>query len=354
MNEKNALLRHPTVHEALLYEMKTEKVQCNLCERHCNIPENKRGFCKTRMNIKGKLYTLAYGDISVHESRPIEIKPFFHFYPGSTAYTFSTWGCNFTCPWCQNFHLSKNYPNPEHANYIPAEAMVRMAVDCKDDGLCVSFTEPTLLFEYCLDVFLLAQKKGLYNCFVSNGYMTPEALRMLKDAGMEAIKIDIKGNNEVYKRYCAADSDIVWRNIREAKRLGMHVEVVNLVITGVNDSEASFNGIIKTCAEIDPEIPLHFTRYQPAYKFKKPGTKIVTLEKAYRMAKDGGIKYPYVGNVPGHAYENTYCPACGEILIERLNYRILSCKLKDSRCPACGEQIPIVGHTRQKTYHDRM
>lgn len=294
------------------------------------------------MNIEGKLYTLVYGDINALESRPIEIKPFFHFYPGSSALTFSTWSCNFTCPWCQNFHLSKKQPEPENANFISPEAIVKMAVDNKDDGLCGSFTEPTMLFEYCLDAFPLAKEKGLYNCFVSNGNMTLEALRMLKKAGMDAIKIDMKGNSEVYKKYCAADSQVVWRNIKEAKHLGMHVEVVNLVITGVNDSDACLKEIILRCKEIDPSIPLHFTRYHPAYKFTSHAIEIETLEKAYKMAKNAGIKFTYVGNIPGHEYENTYCPICGDVLIRRFGFQIIENKLKGRRCPACGEAIPIV------------
>ena len=294
------------------------------------------------MNIEGKLYTLVYGDINALESRPIEIKPFFHFYPGSSALTFSTWSCNFTCPWCQNFHLSKKQPEPENANFISPEAIVKMAVDNKDDGLCGSFTEPSLLFEYCLDAFPLAKEKGLYNCFVSNGYMTLEALRMLKKAGMDAIKIDMKGNSEVYKKYCAADSEVVWRNVKEAKHLGMHVEVVNLVITSVNDSDACLKEIILRCKEIDPSIPLHFTRYHPKYKFTSPATEIETLEKAYKMAKNAGMKFTYVGNIPGHEYDNTYCPICGDVLIRRFGFQIIENKLKGRRCPACGEAIPIV------------
>jgi pyruvate formate lyase activating enzyme len=346
MNSRTELLSYPTVREGLLYETKAHMIQCNLCERRCLIHESKRGFCKTRMNIEGKLYTLVYGDINALESRPIEIKPFFHFYPGSSALTFSTWSCNFTCPWCQNFHLSRKQPEPENANFIAPEAIVKMAVDNKDDGLCGSFTEPTLLIEYCLDTFPIAKEKGLYNCFVSNGYMTLEALRMLRKAGMDAIKIDMKGNSEVYKKYCAADSEVVWRNIKEAKHLGMHVEIVNLVITGVNDSEACLMEIISRCKEIDPYMPLHFTRYHPAYKFSSPATKKETLEKAYIMAKDEGIKFPYVGNIPGHEYENTYCPSCGEVLIRRSSYRVTAFNLKDKRCPRCGEAIPIVRHSK--------
>jgi len=220
--------------------------------------------------------------------------------------------------------------------------VVQRAVAAGDDGICISFNEPTLLFEYCLDLFPLSREMGLYNCFVSNGYMTLEALRMLKDSGLDAIKIDVKGDDEVYESYCSADSEIVWRNIREAKLLGMHVEVVNLVIKGLNDDDECLEEVIQRCKEIDPRMPFHFTRYFPAHQFYSPATDIKILEKAYVMAKSAGIQYPYLGNVPGHEYENTHCPACGELLIRRLNHEIAALRLKDSRCPACSEAIPIV------------
>lgn len=160
MNSRTELLCYPTVREGLLYVAVAQGVKCNLCERRCLISEAKKGFCNTRMNIDGKLYTLVYGDINALESRHIEIKPFFHFYPGSSALTFSTWSCNFTCPWCQNFHLSRKRPDPGNPNFIAPEAIVKMAVDNKDDGLCGSFTEPTLLFEYCLDTFPLLRRSS--------------------------------------------------------------------------------------------------------------------------------------------------------------------------------------------------
>jgi pyruvate formate lyase activating enzyme len=227
-------------------------------------------------------------------------------------------------------------------NYINPREVVRRALAAGNDGICISFNEPTLLFEYCLDLFPLSRDNGLYNCFVSNGYMTLEALKMLKDSGLDAIKIDVKGDEEVYKSYCFADFEIVWRNIREAKRLGMHVEVVNLVIRGLNDDDECLEEVIQRCKEMDPGMPLHFTRYFPAHQFYSPATDIEILEKAYAMAKRAGIKFPYMGNVPGHEYENAYCPACGELLIERLNHEIIAFGLQDKRCPACGEAMPIV------------
>jgi pyruvate formate lyase activating enzyme len=343
MNPGDESLRTPTVRESLLYERGEQWVICKLCERRCRISEGERGLCRARINLGGRLFTLTYGDISAIQSRPIEIKPFFHFHPGSTALTISTWSCNFPCPWCQNFHLSRRSPEPQAASFIAPADLVKRAVEGGDSGICVSFNEPTLLFEYCLDVFPLAKARGLYNCFVSNGYMTLEALGMLRDAGLDAIKIDVKGSDEVYKSYCAARSDVVWRNIREAKRLGMHVEVVNLIITGVNDDEASLKEMIQRCREIDPSMPLHFTRYFPAHQFSSPATHVEVLEESYLMARREGVKFPYLGNVPGHEYENTYCPSCGELLIERLSNKVIACYIRDGRCPRCGESMPIVG-----------
>ena len=344
------LLKLPTVRESPLYEKLNEKVRCGVCERRCVIRLGKKSFCKTKMNIEGKLYTLVYGDISALESRPIEIKPFFHFYPGSTALTFSTWSCNFRCPWCQNWHLSRTEPNPENANYVSPERMVETALKNRDEGLCVSFQEPTLLFEYSLDAFKIAREKGLYNCWVSNGYLTLDALQMLHSAGMDAIKIDVKGDEEVYRKYCRGiDAEKIWRNVREAKKLGMHVEIVNLVITDINDDEACLSEIIERhIKEAGGNVPLHFTRYHPAYKFSNPATSIENLEKAYEAAKKAGVRYPYLGNVPGHRYENTYCPKCGELLIKRYSHSVIEYKIRDKKCSKCGEEIPIAGRYVKK------
>jgi len=346
------LLQYPTVKEALLYEkLSDDKVRCSLCERRCIIAPGSRGTCKTRMNIDGRLYTLVYGDLSALESRPIEIKPFFHYWPGSTALTFSTWSCNFDCIWCQNWHLSKTAPDPAKASYYAPEDIAEAAIHGSDNGLCVSFQEPTVLTEWVLPAFKLAREKGLYCCYVSNGYMTMEALRMLKEAGMDGLKVDVKGDGETYQRYCGgADVEKVWRNIGEAKKMGLHVEVVNLVVTDVNDDEGCLKEVMERhLKEAGTYTPLHFTRYYPAYKFSNPPTKVETLERAYEMARKAGVLYPYLGNVQGHKYENTYCPNCGENLVKRLGYTIVQYKITDDKkCPKCRQPIPITGEHIRK------
>jgi len=346
------LLRLPTVREALLYrKLRNSKVQCGLCERRCVIHLAQKGVCKTRMNIDGRLYTLVYGDLSAIESRPIEIKPFFHYWPGSTALTFSTWSCNFDCVWCQNHHLSKVEPDPFKSTSAPQEKIVDQAVSNRDEGLCASFQEPTVLTEWVLPLFKMGRERGLYGCYVSNGYMTLEALKLLKESGMDGLKIDVKGDRETYQKYCGgADVDKIWRNAHRAKEMGFHVEIVNLVVTGVNDDEECLRGVIRNHLKaVGSETPLHFTRYYPAYKFHNPPTKIETLEKARAMAKEAGVLYPYLGNVQGHEYENTRCPNCAETLILRMGYSVVRYRVTDDRkCPKCGNPIPITGRYVRK------
>lgn len=347
------ILRLPNVRESLFYRrVSGDKIECTLCERRCIVTPGESGFCRTRLNINGRLYTVVYGVLSAIESRPIEIKPFFHYWPGSTALTYSTWSCNFLCPWCQNWELSKFPPNPKQANYYSPESIVNLALQYGDKGLCSSFQEPTLLTDWNLEAFRIRRERRLYACYVSNGYMSLEALRALWESGMDGLKIDIKGDREVYEKFCVGiDAEKVWRNAKEAKRMGFHVELVNLVITGVNDDEECLRGIIeRAIKEVGPDTPLHFTRYYPAYKFNNPVTSIKTLEDAYKMAKNMGILYPYIGNVPGHKYEHTYCPNCNEILVKRYGFGVTRYNITDDKkCPRCGFQINIRGqHIKER------
>jgi len=303
------------------------------------------------VNIDGKLYTVVHGNLSALESRPIEIKPFFHYWPGSTALTFSTWSCNFDCVWCQNWSLSKTSPDHTNPRYYSPEEIVDLAVQKGDEGLCSSFQEPTLLTDWNLDLFKAGKAKGLYSCYVSNGYVTLEALKLLRTAGMDGLKVDLKGDAETYQRFCGgADVETVWRNVREGKRMGFHVEVVNLVVTEVNDDEECLRWVVERhLKEAGPDTPLHFTRYYPSYKSERPATPVKTLEEAYELARKLGVLYPYIGNVSGHRYENTYCPDCRETLIKRYGSNIVRYRInEDRRCPKCGFPIPIRGNRIRK------
>nr|MDO8062390.1 AmmeMemoRadiSam system radical SAM enzyme [Candidatus Freyrarchaeum guaymaensis] len=321
------------------------KVRCLVCMRKCVIPDGGLGFCGTRRNVKGEIHTLTYGDISSISVNPIEKKPLFHFHPGSKALTVGSWSCNFTCPWCQNWEISKQQPDVERRNYVSPEHFIRIARVNRCDGTSISFNEPTLMLEYSLDVFRLARENGLYNTYVTNGYMTPEALRLLVEAGLDAMNVDVKGCREAVKKYCGADVEHVWRNIRDAKRMGVWVEVTTLIIPGVNDDEDCLRSIAGRIREIDADMPWHVTRFHPDYQMlDRPPTPVETLEKARMIGVDEGLKYVYVGNVPGHRWENTYCPSCGELLIERYVFTVVRFGVtREGRCPSCGERIRLVG-----------
>lgn len=333
--------------EALLWEsLSNDQVQCLLCERRCVIPPGESGFCRTRVNRSGRLYTLTYGNLSAAESRPIEIKPFYHFWPGSSAYTISTWSCNFDCPWCQNWALSKFPPPPPTTRLTPPEEVVRAAVQAGDQGVCISFNEPTLLFEYMIDLFPLAKDHGLYTCIVSNGYLTEAAIHMLHRAGLDGFKIDVKGDSHVYRKYCkGVDAQIIWRNAHLAQELGLHVELVCLLVTGLCDNDRVVEWIVQQALRnVSRQTPIHFTRYFPAYHYHEPPTPIDFLERAYRIARQHGFKYVYLGNVGDHPYGNTYCPTCGALLLKRRNFFLVFSRLTaENRCPSCGTQIPITG-----------
>ena len=343
------LLVNSRVREALLYEQQGDKVQCHICERHCLIPEERVGFCATRKNIGGRLYTLEYGDISSISANPIEKKPFFHFYPGTKALTIGSWSCNFSCPWCQNYEISKSPQNIGTGRYISPAVFMDLLRKYHCQGTSVSFNEPTMLFEYSLALFRLAREEGYYNTYVTNGYMTTKALDMLVAHGLDAMNIDIKGEAETVRRFCGAEVDIVWRNAIQAKEQGVWVELTTLVIPSVSDSEEGLSRIARSIkAELGDNTPWHLTGYYPAYKFARepciPATSVSTLEKARDIGKGEGLKYVYAGNVPGHPYENTYCPQCDRILIERYGFSITKYNIdRNKRCPYCGEEIPLIG-----------
>lgn len=344
------ILDNPCVREALLYDKLDGDVRCRNCERLCLIKPGDTGFCRTRVNINGKLYTLVYGNISSISANPIEKKPLFHFYPGSYALTIGSWSCNFTCPWCQNYMISKYPPDLRWSNYMSPKEFVSMVGDYGCIGTSMSFNEPTLFLEYSVDVFKLAKHYGYYNTFVTNGYMTIEALQMLCDAGLDATNVDIKGDAEAVWKYCGADVEKVWRNCVEFKKRGVHVEITTLVIPGVNDDEDCLRGIASRIKrDLGENTPWHVTQYYPAYKALEhklypKRTPVEILEKAWKIGHDEGLNYVYIGNVPGHDKENTYCPKCSKLLIKRYIFSIIEYNLNpDNTCPRCGEKIPIIG-----------
>lgn len=214
-------------------------------------------------------------------------------------------------------------------------------------GLCGSFQEPTLLSEWAIPAFKTARKRRLkYCCYVSNGYMTLPVLHALCEAGLDGLKGDVKGDSRTYERFCGgADVEKVWRNACEAKKLGVHVEVVNLVVSGVSDDEETLRWVVgQHLKSVGAKVPLHFTKYSPAYRFESPPTKVEVLEWAHDLAKKEGVKYVYLGNVEGHRYESTYCAECGEKVIGRYGPQVVKYDVtEDGKCPKCGCSVPIVG-----------
>ena len=333
----------PGLRKALLQERVRDKVRCLTCERRCLLKDGALGWCRTRRNEGGTLYTLIYGLVSSLSANPIEKKPIYHLHPGSVALTAGSWSCNFKCPWCQNWDISKRPPSG--GRYMSAEEFVAQAVAWGCQGTSISFNEPTLSLEWSLDIFPLAREKGLYNTYVTNGYMTPEALNLLVEAGLDAMNVDVKGNAEAVKRYCAADVEKVWRNCLVAREAGVWVEITTLVIPAVNDDEGTLRSIARRIRdELGPETPWHVSGYYPAYKFTVPPTPIRTLERAHDIGVEEGLSFVYVGNVLGHRYENTYCPDCGELLIQRFGLRVAQNRLDGARCPACQRPIPLAAN----------
>ena len=337
------------VRESLLaQELGEARVRCCVCERRCNLRPGQQGFCGGRRNVGGRLYTLQYASISSVSVNTIEKKPLFHFHPGSRALTVGSWSCNFTCPWCQNYDISKRRTF-ERGQFLSPEAFMALMRHHRCQGTSISLNEPTLLLEYALKVFALARRAGYYNTFVSNGYMTEEALGLLIDGGLHAMNIDIKGDREAVGRHCSADVEKVWRNARRARERGLHVEITTLVIPGVNDGQTCLRSIAaRIREELGEETPWHLSQYLPAYHFRDrmyvPPTPVETLEAARSLALAEGLRYVYIGNIPGHPHENTYCPGCGELLIRRYSVELLWQGLTaDKRCPRCGQAVPIIG-----------
>jgi pyruvate formate lyase activating enzyme len=337
---KSPRVESPGIQRALLQERVGDRVRCVTCERRCLLKDGALGWCRTRKNDGGTLYTLIYGLVSSLSANPIEKKPIYHLHPGSVALTAGSWSCNFKCPWCQNSDISKRPPSG--GRYMSAEEFVAQAIAWRCQGTSISFNEPTLSLEWSLDIFPLARERGLYNTYVTNGYMTPEALDLLVEAGLDAMNVDVKGSARAVKKYCAADVEKVWRNCQAAREAGVWVEITTLVIPTVNDDEGALRGIARRIRdELGSETPWHVSGYYPAYKFTAPPTPVRTLERAHDIGMEEGLNFVYVGNVLGHRYENTYCPDCGELLIQRFGLRVAQNRLDGARCPVCQRLVPM-------------
>lgn len=327
----------------MLYQkLPGRRVRCNICQRRCLIDPGRMGVCQMRLNRDGVLYNMNYGAISSLAVDPIEKKPLFHFFPGSKALSLGGWGCNFHCLDCQNWEIAC-VDMPAESRQLAPEETVELAINRNCAGIAWTYNEPSLWFEYTLDSARLAKQKGLYTVYVTNGYLTPEALDIIGPY-LDAWRVDVKGFSDGFYSKLAGLAH--WRGIldvaRRAKdKWNMHVEVVTNIIPGMNDDEEQLSGIARWIFDNLGELtPWHITRFYPMYKLDHlQATPIATLEKGYDIGKKQGLKFVYLGNVPGHQYENTVCYSCGEVIIRRSGYDTEVLGLDGSNCKFCGANL---------------
>jgi len=333
--------------EASLYTTLADNyVKCSVCPHRCTIRPGGKGVCKTRTNKDGRLYTAIYGEVTSTAVDPIEKKPLFHFWPGSSSFSISAVGCSFKCPWCQNYHISQVEPGDAFTDQLEPEKIVELAKRYNCKSISYTYNEPIIWHEYVLDTARLAKKEGILNVLVTNGYITPEALSEISKH-IDAANVDVKGFNEAfYKEYCKAELKPVLDAAEEMKKKGIHVETTTLIIPKLNDDPKETLELSKWHIEmLGPDTPLHFSRFYPSYKFSNvPPTPVETITNARDLAMNEGIRYVYAGNVPGDPGENTYCPSCKQLLIERYGYEISQWHLTDAnRCEKCLNPIAILG-----------
>ncbi|GFE58976.1 AmmeMemoRadiSam system radical SAM enzyme [Geobacter sp. AOG1] len=330
--------------EAMFYEKLTDgKVRCGLCRFRCLIGDGGRGICGVRENRAGTLYTLVYGKAVAEHVDPIEKKPLFHFLPGSRSFSIATVGCNFRCLHCQNYAISQ----PAEGNTLritgsdlPPALIVEKALDAGCRSISYTYTEPTIFFEYAYDTAVLAHRAGLKNVFVTNGYITAEALAHIRPY-LDAANIDLKGfSDRFYREVVHAMLAEVLASIMEYKRSGIWIELTTLIIPGWNDADEDLRGIASFIAEqVGVDTPWHVSQFYPTFKLTdRPRTPVATLRRARQIGLDAGLRYVYEGNVPGEG-ESTYCPGCGELVIRRAGYAISDNELRDGVCPRCTTRL---------------
>jgi len=331
-------------HEAMLYEKAAEdSCDCLLCAHRCHIKPGKRGLCRVRENREGTLFSLVYGKLIAAHVDPIEKKPLYHFMPGTTSMSIATMGCNFKCDYCQNWQISQATGAEIGGDFTSAEELVRIAKARNCPSISYTYTEPTIFFEYAHDSARLAQGEGIRNCFVTNGYESPETIEVM--AGLiDAANVDLKAfNDDFYRERCKARLEPVCEAIRLMHHAGINIEVTTLLIPGFNDDENELKRLTEFLASVSANIPWHVSRYHPNYRFDQaPPTPADGIFRALEIGEQAGLRYLYAGNMPGGKYEHTRCHHCGATVIERAGFSARVTGLDGSRCASCGQQLPIV------------
>ncbi len=340
--------------EAVLWKKINENsIKCLACKHYCQIVKGKTGICGVRANIDNKLFLLVKNRPSAIAIDPIEKKPLYHFKPGSKVYSIGTLGCNLRCVWCQNWELSQTVKefslfDAKKAAYfvyknsieLTPEQAVKEAIESNSQGIAYTYNEPTIFAEYAKEIAELAKKEGLFNVFVSSGYESDETLRFLNGL-IDAFNIDLKAyGNKTYLKYTGAMYDKVLDTIEKIYKKGAWIEITTLIIPKVNDDEESLNNIAEFIASLDKNIPWHITRFHPDYKMlDRPPTPIETLVKAKEIGEKHGLNFIYIGNVPNKEFNSTYCPNCGNLVVER-EFFLVKNYLENGKCPYCGYKIP--------------
>ena len=319
-------------------------VQCNLCPHRCIIADGERGTCRVRENRGGRLYSMVYGNPCAVHIDPIEKKPFYHFLPTIPTFSLATAGCNLRCLYCQNWSIAQVPPEQTQNMVLPPEKVIYLAQQNEAPVIAYTYSEPTIFYEYMLATARLAQERGFRNVVISAGFINPDPLRELC-AVVDAIKIDLKGYDEdFYREVCEGELGPVLEAIRTIYESNTHLEIVNLVVPTLNDSLEQLQMLARWLArELSPDVPLHFSRFHPQYKLTNlPPTPVERLERAREVAIEEGVRFVYIGNVPGHPGNNTYCPGCGQVVVVRQGFTVTEYRLEGGICGHCGEAIPGV------------
>ncbi|MGA7076726.1 MAG: AmmeMemoRadiSam system radical SAM enzyme [Halobacteriota archaeon] len=328
------------IKDAMLWEpIADEGVHCFACSHECKIKKWDRGICHVRQNLDGKLATLIYAEVSSMNVDPIEKKPLFHFYPGSKVFSLGSVSCNFKCEHCQNYDISFAEVGELGTTEVLPERSVQLALERNCRGIAWTYNEPTIWFEYTYDSAILAKEAGLYTVYVTNGYMTPQALEKIGPY-LDAANVDVKGfSKKFYNGVCKARLDPVLKTCERMHESGIHLELTYLIIPGLNDDDEQLGAFSAWAAGVDRDIPVHFSRFHPDWRMlDRPATPMETLKKAHHVATQAGLRYIYLGNVASE-YEKTFCPDCAAVIIDRTGYRISK---RGKTCPRCGYVAPIV------------
>jgi len=344
-DEKRGGMGFINIKEAMYYEKINENtVQCHLCPKNCVLKNGMKGFCRAREPRGGKHYSLVYGNPTAVHIDPIEKKPLFHFLPATVAFSIATAGCNFRCKYCQNWQISQSPPEETMNYYFPAEEIVKKAIDYKCKTIAYTYTEPSIFYEYMLDIAKLAKSRGVKNMYHSNGSLNPKPAEELSHY-LDGANIDLKGFTQgFYSKISEGYLDTVLNTLKTLKKNKVHLEITNLVIPSFNDD---IQTVRKMCQwirdELGRDVPVHFSRFYPTFKLRNlTPTPVKTLEQIRSVAMQEGLRFVYIGNIAGHEAENTYCPGDNKVVIRRSGYKILENNIINGKCKFCGTDIPGV------------